>query len=213
MKKFIGAVIIAAAAVSASAEDYKFPGWGCKDIARWEKAAADCKKEQDAALCTVMLNFHREKPKTFDEFSKIVDRVCEEVYADPARREKAKNMLKKQFAFCRGQFLREACAYAQKNPSWYDYHLAMAYKGNNTVSYQLMRDALTNIPCYVYTTKQHVDGIKRMAATGQKAGIKSMPEDLQKLRSKYTAQQFRDKKDWSGVIAEIDTALNQKAQK
>lgn len=207
MKTFVAIIFFTVATVFA--EDYKFPGWGCKDIEKLKNAVSNAKKEADIATSMMLLKYHEQKIKTFDDFCKMVDNVCEEVYAVPAQREKAKNLLKKQFAYCRGQFLQEACVFAEETPSWYDYYLARAYNKNKAQSYRIMRNTLLTVPCYVYTVKQHTDGIKRLIETGKAADIKTVRTDLQKLRDKYVSQQLKDKNTWKTVFNEIDTFLKQ----
>ena len=72
-----------------------------------------------------------------------------------------------------------------------------------------MRNTLLTVPCYVYTVKQHTDGIKRLIETGKAADIKTVRTDLQKLRDKYVSQQLKDKNTWKTVFNEIDTFLKQ----
>ena len=113
----------------------------------------------------VMFKFLDRKAKTFDELCKIVDEVCDDLYENPVANAERKLTLKKMFAVCRGQFIPECVAYAEKNPSWYDVILGNVYRGDKAKAYNFL---LTAYKRYFYNcpAADHIRTVKNLAAWG-----------------------------------------------
>lgn len=192
---FIGTICFAA-----------FPGWNAS-AEKYSEALKSAKNPNERALCRMMLRFRQEK-MNYDQLCKAIDEICDEEFSSPAARDNAKHILKKQFAYCRGQFLSEALAFAEKNPSWYDYHLCMAIQGGNKVRvYKLLLATLERSSVNLIPAANQLKAVKRLAEIGYIEEIPSVKEDFLRLKKKYDQLAANGDVAWKKVADEVDSTL------
>ncbi len=205
MNKWTLSALSLAAAFSIQAAD-TFPGWGGKDAAAFQKAAASSTGLNTKANNLVMYRFLNEKVKTFDGLCKIVDEVCDELYEKPVQNAERKLTIKKMFAFCRGQFVAEAIAFAEKNPSWYDVYLGNINKADNTKRYNFLLTAYKRY-FYNFQPDMHLKTLNNLAAWGKAGKVASLKGDLAKLKAHYDRISSKDKAKWSAVLQKYDEIM------
>ena len=198
MKKMILSALVLLAALCLQAQE-TFPGWGGKDPAPYKAAAEASKRVNNKANNLIMYHFLEKKAKTFDELCKIVDDVCDELYDNIVTNAERKLTLKKMFVVCRGQFIPECVAYAEKNPSWYDVYLGNVYRGDKTKAYNFL---LTSYKRYFYNfpPNDHIRTLKNLAAWGKDANIASMKDDFAKLKTHFDRISAKNPANWAAVL-------------
>ena len=180
MKKLLLSALLVSAAFALRAAD-TFPGWGGKDPAPYKAAADAATRINTKANNLVMYHFLERKAKSFDELCKIVDEVCDDLYEKPVVNAERKLTLKKMFAVCRGQFLPECVAFAEKNPSWYDIYLGNVIRGDKAKAYAFLLTAYKRY-FYNYPADIHIKTLKNLAAWGKESKVETLKEDFAKLK-------------------------------
>ena len=203
MKKLIlSAIAVTAVFGTLQAKD-TFPGWGGKDPAPYKAAAESATRVNNKANNLVMFKFLERKARTFDELCKIVDEVCDDLYEKPADNAERKLTLKKMFVVCRGQFIPECVAFAEKNPSWYDIYLANVYRGDKAKAYRFLLAAYKRY-FYNYAPDVHIKSLKNLAAWGKEAKIDTLKDDFTKLKPHMDRISAKNKANWAEVISTYD---------
>lgn len=204
-KKMTWSAIALAAVFSIQAAD-SFPGWGGKDPAPYKKAAEEATRVNVKANNLIMYQFLDKKVRTYDELCAIVDEVCDDLYEKPVENAERKLTLKKMFAFCRGQFMPEAIAFAEKNPSWYDLYLANANKAEDGKRYAFL---LATYKRYFYNYPQdlHLKTLKNLDAWGKGGKVASLKDDLAKLKPHFDRISAKNKDKWAEVLKTYDELL------
>ena len=202
MKKTVITTLILSAAICISAAD-TFPGWGGKDPAPYKAAADSATRVNNKANNLVMFRFLDRKAKTFDQLCRIVDEVCDELYENPVANAERKLTIKKMFVVCRGQFIPECVAYAEKNPSWYDVNLANVYRGDKTKAYKFL---LVSYKRYFYNLPAdiHIRSLKNLAAWGKEAKIATLKDDFAKLKPHVTRISTKNPAQWAEFVKTYD---------
>ena len=126
------------------------------------------------------------------------------------RKEYAFVYFKKQFAYCRGEFMSEAWEFCVKNPTEYDLFYLL-----NKSTVQLsdvtrdtsIRDYLLKYRYNVATTNSALDMLIDLAASVDGTDSISVKTDLQKMNRKFSKNLLDDKAAWEPVIAKIRTTL------
>ena len=202
MKKMILSALVIPMALSIQAAD-TFPGWGGKDPAPYKAAAEAASRVNTKANNLVMYKFLEKKARTFDELCKIVDEVCDDLYENPVTNAERKLTLKKMFAVCRGQFIPECVAFAEKNPSWYDLHVANAFRGDKTRTYNFLLASYKRY-FYNYQPDMHLKTRKNLARWGKEARIASLKEDFAKLKPHVERISAKNKDKWADFVKTYD---------
>lgn len=205
MKKMILSTLVLTAAVCMQAAD-TFPGWGGKDPAPYKAAADSATRINNKANNLVMYKFLSQKAKTFDELCKIVDEVCDELYEKPVVNAERKLTLKKMFAVCRGQFIPECVAFAEKNPSWYDIYLGNAFRGDKKKAYDFLLATYKRY-FYNYQPDIHIKTLKNLAAWGKEAKIATLKDDFAKLKPHVTRLSAKNKEKWADFVKTYDETV------
>ena len=202
MKKTILSTLVLSAAVCLQAAD-TFPGWGGKDPAPYKAAAESATRVNNKANNLVMYKFLSQKAKTFDELCRIVDEVCDELYEKPVENAERKLTLKKMFAVCRGQFIPECVAFAEKNPSNYDLNLANVYRGDKAKAYKFLLVSYKRY-FYDYPPEMHIKTLKNLAAWGREAKIASLKDDFARLKPHVARISRKNKDRWAEFVKTYD---------
>ena len=202
MKKMILSALALATAFSLSAQD-TFPGWGGKDPAPYLAAAKASTRVNTKANNLIMYQFLEKKAKTFDELCKIVDEVCDDLYESPVENADRKLTLKKMFVVCRGQFIPECIAFAEKNPSWYDAYLANVNPAEKDKAYNFLLTSYKRF-FYNYAPDVHLKTLKNLAAWGKEAKIATLKDDFTKLKPHMERISAKNKANWAEVISTYD---------
>ena len=201
MKKlFLSTLVLSALCIQAADT---FPGWGGKDPAPYKAAADSAARINNKANNLVMYKFLSLKAGTFADLCRIVDEVCDDLYEKPAENAERKLTIKKMFAVCRGQFIPECVAFAEKNPSWYDLYLANAYRGDKKRAYNFL---LTTYKRYFYNYQPdlHIRTLKNLAAWGKEAEIASLKADFAKLKPHVDRLSAKNKTRWAEFVKTYD---------
>ena len=202
MKKLILTTLVLSAAVCMQAAD-TFPGWGGKDPAPYKAAADSATRINNKANNLVMYKFLSQKAKTFNELCKIVDEVCDDLYENPVANAERKLTLKKMFAVCRGQFIPECVAFAEKNPSWYDLYVAFVYRADRKKTYDFLLTAYKRY-FYNYPQDMHIKALKKLADWGKEAKVASLKDDFAKLKPHVERLSAKNKEKWADLVKTYD---------
>ena len=205
MKKTLLFTLAFTAAFCVSAQD-TFPGWGGKDPAPYKAAAEKATRVNNKANNLVMYKFLDQKAKTFDELCKIVDEVCDDLYENPVTNAERKLTVKKMFAVCRGQFIPECVVFAEKNPSWYDVHLANVYRDDAAKAYKFLLDSYKRY-FYETTPELHIKSLQNLAKWGKEANIASLKEDFAKLEPHVKRLTAKNKEKWADFVKTYDALV------
>ena len=197
MKKlFLSTLVLSVLCVQATDT---FPGWGGKDPAPYKAAADSATRINNKANNLVMYKFLCLKAGTFADLCRIVDEVCDDLYEKPVENAERKLTLKKMFSVCRGQFIPECVAFAEKNPSWYDLYLANAYRGDKKRAYAFLL-ATYNRYFYNYQPDLHIRTLKNLAAWGKEAKIATLKTDFTKLKPHVDRLSAKNKTRWADFV-------------
>lgn len=202
MKKMILSALALTTVFCLAAQD-TFPGWGGKDPAPYLEAAKTATRVNTKANNLVMYHFLEKKAKTFDELCQIVDEVCDELYESPVENADRKLTLKKMFACCRGQFIPECIAFAEKNPSWYDVYLGNVNRDEKDKAYKFLLTSYKRY-FYNYAPDVHLTTLKNLAAWGKEAKIDTIKDDFTKLKPHMERISAKNKERWAEVISTYD---------
>ena len=201
MKKlFLSTLVLSVLCVQAADT---FPGWGGKDPAPYKAAADSASRINNKANTLVMYKFLSQKAKTFADLCRIVDEVCDDLYEKPAENAERKLTIKKMFAVCRGQFIPECVAFAEKNPSWYDLYLANAYRGDKKRAYDFLLATYKRY-FYNYQPDLHIKTLKNLAAWGKEAKIASLKADFARLKPHVDRLSAKNKTRWAEFVKTYD---------
>ena len=202
MKKLILLTFALVAAFALQAQE-TFPGWGGKDPAPYKAAADTAKRPNNKANNLVMYHFLSSKTQTFDEMCRIVDEVCDDLFENPVTNAERKLTIKKMFAVCRGQFIPECVAYAEKNPSWYDVILGNVYRGDKAKAYTFLLTAYKRY-FYNYQPADHIRTLKNLAAWGKEAKITTLKDDFTKLAPHVKNISAKNPANWAEFVKTYD---------
>ena len=201
MKKlFLSTLVLSVLCVQAADT---FPGWGGKDPAPYKAAADSAARINNKANNLVMYKFLSLKAGTFADLCRIVDEVCDDLYEKPVENAERKLTLKKMFAVCRGQFIPECVAFAEKNPSWYDLYLANAYRGDKKRAYDFLLVTYKRY-FYNYQPDLHIKTLKNLAAWGKEAKIASLKADFARLKPHVDRLSAKNKTRWAEFVKTYD---------
>ena len=201
MKKlFLSTLVLSALCIQAADT---FPGWGGKDPAPYKAAADSAARINNKANNLVMYKFLSLKAGTFADLCRIVDEVCDDLYEKPAENAERKLTIKKMFAVCRGQFIPECVAFAEKNPSWYDLYLANAYRGDKKRADAFLLATYKRY-FYNYQPDLHIRTLKNLAAWDKEAEIASLKADFVKLKPHVDRLSAKNKTRWAEFVKTYD---------
>ena len=201
MKKMFLSILVLSSLCIQAADT--FPGWGGKDPAPYKAAADSASRINNKANNLVMYKFLSQKAKTFADLCRIVDEVCDDLYEKPAENAERKLTIKKMFAVCRGQFIPECVAFAEKNPSWYDLYLANAYRGDKKRAYDFLLVTYKRY-FYNYQPDLHIKTLKNLAAWGKEAKIASLKADFSRLKPHVDRLSAKNKTRWAEFVKTFD---------
>lgn len=209
MKKFFALLSIAFAAVTLSAADYTFPGWKCTDKAKITAAIAAAPDDWHKLRDTILLQLAETPPNTYAELCAIVDKTIDA--SDVKTKDYYKIQYKKQFPFCRNEFIAEAWEFCKKNPSDYDfYYVAYQTKQLNFTDLQVyayMRDYLFKNSPNATLARQAIDALLNAAVMVDGTDGINVKSDLQRLNRKFSKNLLDNKAAWEPVIAKLRTTL------
>lgn len=189
--------IVLAAVCCAQAANF-FPGWGGRDAAVYKQAAEKSTSVNVKANNLMMYHFLNRKANTFAALCEIVDEICDDLYEKPAENAERKLTMKKMFAFCRGQFISEAVAFAEKNPSWYDLYLANVNKAQDNKRYAFLLGSYKRY-FYYFQPDMHLKTLKNLAAWGKGGKVASVKKDFTGLKKHIERLSAKNKVKWEEV--------------
>ena len=212
MKKIFAASMFAALALSAFAateSEYKFPGFLCKDAAKFAASAAIAPQLPQKCRDTVLLRMIRQPVTSFAEFAALVDSVADELKgdADPNKVAALKILLKKQIPYVKNIWIADAWKFCQANPTAYDVNYVIS-----RAKVIGMTDAQTYawLINYLLTSRapERVELIvdKLIDLAPGLTGIDAKA-DFQKLNRRFSKNLLKDKKMWEPIIAKIRTTI------
>ena len=203
MKKLVLTLAIMAIAAIAQEQTYKFPGWGCKDLAVIQQQTALAQNDYRKCCMAILTDFAQNgTPETIEAAYTRVDGVISAI--NPNYTDASKIDYTKQLA--RGLRMDAAAIkqYCISNPSSYDLHLALA--DNTDWGYETVADCLLK---YSYSANYVINGVeylnKQAIALGKTDD--EVLDLLKKLNRVYSAKLIKDKDAWGGVVAQIRTMM------
>ena len=208
MKKFFALLFLSISAVTFAA-DYTFPGWKCTDKAKITAAIAAAPDDWAKLRDTILLQLAETPPNTYAELCAIVDKTIDA--SDVKTKDYYKIQYKKQFPFCRNEFIAEAWEFCKKNPSDYDfYYVAYQTKQLNFTDLQVyayMRDYLFKNSPNATLARQAIDALLNAAVMVDGTDGINVKSDLQRLNRKFSKNLLDNKAAWEPVIAKLRTTL------
>ena len=208
MKKFFALLFLSISAVTFAA-DYTFPGWKCTDKAKITAAIAAAPDDRFKLRDTILLQLAETPPNTYAELCAIVDKTIDA--SDVKTKDYYKIQYKKQFPFCRNEFIAEAWEFCKKNPSDYDfYYVAYQTKQLNFTDLQVyayMRDYLFKNSPNATLARQAIDALLNAAVMVDGTDGINVKSDLQRLNRKFSKNLLDNKAAWEPVIAKLRTTL------
>lgn len=208
MKKFFALLFLSISAVTFAA-DYTFPGWKCTDKAKITAAIAAAPDDGIKLRDSILLQLAETPPNTYAELCAIVDKTIDA--SDVKAKDYHKIAFKKQFPYCRNEFIVEAWEFCKKNPSNYDfYYVAYRTKQLNFTDLQVyayMRDYLFKNSPNATLTRQAIDVLLNAAVMVDGTDGINVKSDLQRLNRKFSKNLLDNKAAWEPVIAKLRTTL------
>lgn len=208
MKKFFALLFLSISAVTFAA-DYTFPGWKCTDKAKITAAIAAAPDDGIKLRDSILLQLAETPPNTYAELCAIVDKTIDA--SDVKAKDYHKIAFKKQFPYCRNEFIVEAWEFCKKNPSDYDfYYVAYRTKQLNITDLQVyayMRDYLFKNSPPAALTRQAIDVLLNAAVMVDGTDGINVKSDLQRLNRKFSKNLLDNKAAWEPVIAKLRTTL------
>ncbi len=208
MKKFFALLFLSISAVTFAA-DYTFPGWKCTDKAKITAAIAAAPDDGIKLRDSILLQLAETPPNTYAELCAIVDKTIDA--SDVKTKDYYKIQYKKQFPFCRNEFIAEAWEFCKKNPSDYDfYYVAYQTKQLNFTDLQVyayMRDYLFKNSPNATLARQAIDALLNAAVMVDGTDGINVKSDLQRLNRKFSKNLLDNKAAWEPVIAKLRTTL------
>ena len=205
MKKLVIALaIMAIAAITAIAQEaFKFPGWNCRDVAVLQHQLALAPGDWEKINMTYMIDFASNgEPATFANACTRIDAAIDAI--SPRTAEDTRLSIRKQFAYCTGQFKAELIAYCQANPNEYDFHVAMT--DQTDWGYQTVADCLLKYQYSAGYVIRAINYLNRQAIALDKDDAEVL-DLLKKLNRVFSARLIEDKEAWGGVVAQIRTMM------
>ena len=208
MKKFFALLFLSISAVTFAA-DYTFPGWKCTDKAKITAAIAAAPDDGIKLRDSILLQLAETPPNTYAELCAIVDKTIDA--SDVKAKDYHKIAFKKQFPYCRNEFIAEAWEFCKKNPSDYDFYY-VAYKAKqlnftDLQVYAYMRDYLFKNSPNATLTRQAIDVLLNGAVMVDGTDGINVKSDLQRLNRKFSKNLLDNKAAWEPVIAKLRTTL------
>lgn len=208
MKKFFALLFLSISAVTFAA-DYTFPGWKCTDKAKITAAIAAAPDDGIKLRDSILLQLAETPPNTYAELCAIVDKTIDA--SDVKAKDYHKIAFKKQFPYCRNEFIVEAWEFCKKNPSDYDFYY-VAYKAKqlnftDLQVYAYMRDYLFKNSPHAALTRQAIDVLLNAAVMVDGTDGINVKSDLQRLNRKFSKNLLDNKAAWEPVIAKLRTTL------
>lgn len=208
MKKFFALLFLSISAVTFAA-DYTFPGWKCTDKAKITAAIAAAPDDGIKLRDSILLQLAETPPNTYAELCAIVDKTIDA--SDVKAKDYHKIAFKKQFPYCRNEFIVEAWEFCKKNPSAYDFYY-VAYKAKqlnftDLQVYAYMRDYLFKNSPHAALTRQAIDVLLNAAVMVDGTDGINVKSDLQRLNRKFSKNLLDNKAAWEPVIAKLRTTL------
>ena len=208
MKKFFALLFLSISAVTFAA-DYTFPGWKCTDKAKITAAIAAAPDDGIKLRDSILLQLAETPPNTYAELCAIVDKTIDA--SDVKAKDYHKIAFKKQFPYCRNEFIAEAWEFCKKNPSDYDFYY-VAYKAKqlnftDLQVYAYMRDYLFKNSPNATLTRQAIDVLLNAAVMVDGTDGINVKSDLQRLNRKFSKNLLDNKAAWEPVIAKLRTTL------
>lgn len=208
MKKFFALLFLSISAVTFAA-DYTFPGWKCTDKAKITAAIAAAPDDGIKLRDSILLQLAETPPNTYAELCAIVDKTIDA--SDVKAKDYHKIAFKKQFPYCRNEFIVEAWEFCKKNPSAYDfYYVAYRTKQLNFTDLQVyayMRDYLLQNSPNATLARQAIDALLNAAVMVDGTDGINVKSDLQRLNRKFSKNLLDNKAAWEPVIAKLRTTL------
>lgn len=208
MKKFFALLFLSISAVTFAA-DYTFPGWKCTDKAKITAAIAAAPDDGIKLRDSILLQLAETPPNTYAELCAIVDKTIDA--SDVKTKDYYKIQYKKQFPFCRNEFIAEAWEFCKKNPSDYDfYYVAYRTKQLNSTDLQVyayMRNYLFKNSRNATLARQAIDVLLNAAVMVDGTDGINVKSDLQRLNRKFSKNLLDNKAAWEPVIAKLRTTL------
>ena len=158
---------------------------------------------------SILLQLAETPPNTYAELCAIVDKTIDA--SDVKAKDYRKIAFKKQFPYCRNEFIVEAWEFCKKNPSNYDFYY-VAYKAKqlnftDLQVYAYMRDYLFKNSPNATLTRQAIDVLLNAAVMVDGTDGINVKSDLQRLNRKFSKNLLDNKAAWEPVIAKLRTTL------
>jgi len=185
------------------AAEFRFPGWRCTDAEVLQAQLALAPDDGMKIVLTYMIDFAQNGvPATFADACARIDTAITAVnpdyYAD------GRTSLKKQYAYCTGNFTSEAIAYCKANPGTNDFYLAI--KEKTEWSYVTVSESLLKYKYSPAVALQAVDYLNRQAIALDKDDAEVLGL-LKKLNRVFSALLTTDQAAWEKVVAQVRTLM------
>lgn len=185
-------------------EEFKHPGWDCRDIEQLQAQLALATTDTQKISMGYLIAITNHAPADFAEACGMIDTAV--LAVNPSASEIYRLEYKKQYLLkIHREWLSELVSWCQANPSGYDMHICFTQK-NSEWAWQRVADCLLQ---YKYLPSQVLCGIdylnKQSIALDKPAA--EVAEVFKKLNRMYSALLVDDQAAWEKVVAQIRTLM------
>jgi len=202
MKKLV--IALAIISIAAMAQEYKFPGWACTDVAQFQAQLPLAPTPLQKAEVAYMIDALQAPPADYAAARQIIDAAIDQHCPDatPAVR----LVMKKKFALVTRKWTADLLAYCQANPCAYDIYVASRFPSPWSVQ-RLQECLLTDSKSYTpEVVSPAITALNAYAINGDLTAEETKAA-LGSLDLFYTAKLADDKDKWAPIVAKIRTLL------
>lgn len=205
MKQLV-CVITLIISMSLFANEFKYVGFRCKDVAILEQQLLDVPESmmEIKALITYQLEFAKNPPATFEAMQSVILGVLADMFPDYTDDRKLSRV--KQYPTMTDTFRDELIQFCKDNPNSYDIHVIMRNKDNpwalNRLKQMLIAEVLN-----VRNISESVDMLINYQLEG-KVTKEEVKDLLEKNNLRYTSLLVKNKDMWTPVVTKIRTMLD-----
>ncbi len=188
-------------------QEYKHPGWECRDIAVLQQQLSLAKWDHQKITMTFLLDFAQNgEPATFADACTRIETAGNEI--NPSWTDALKADLKKQYAYGNKRFLQDLFVFAQANPTPYDFYLIIwGFRGYDPEwEYQRVANCMLNSQYPPNYALQAVEYLNRQAIALDKSDAEVLGM-LKKLNRVFSALLTTDQAAWEKVVAQVRTLM------
>lgn len=202
MKTTIIACLLAIT-TAAYAQEFKYPGSKCTDLAILQEQLALAPNNDYKVLLSAQIAYVQSPPATFDDACTMISGIAEQII--PGASDDAKAYYCKQFAYIKHLWLDDLAAFCLANPSAYDLNIALRGKEQGKPwALSVLVACVSNYDLRAAGVPKALTALVDYHLSGDLASDE-FKVILEKMDIRYTNQLIKNKEEWAPVVAGIRT--------